>query len=786
MAPLAAVVLLALWRARLIAPEPTLYVTDRSGRYLTEIGDGENAEVGYWALEAPPERIAAAVLAIEDRRFRIHPGVDPVAVGRALLQNARTGRRVSGASTIAMQVARLQQPGSRSYLRKSVEALTAIALTARYGRDALLSHYLRLSPFGNRIRGIGYAARRYLDKPAADLSWAEIAFLCAIPQAPSRMNPYLASGHARAVERGRRILELLRAENVISASEHALASEQIGRIALPTRPRRPVSTLQLALRWQRDLGDPTIRRTFRNRPVLAAALDLEQQERLQRMAAEAVAYWDSSGAGNAAVVLVERGSWEVRAAVGSTDYFDRGHAGAFDYTRLPRSPGSTLKPFLFALALERNVITPATILDDLRRAPGGIANSDDRFLGPLLPRVALANSRNVPAANLLARVGTSTGYELFRQLGLHDGGMAPRSLGLGMVLGGMPVSLERLVRASTALAGDGRLADLGWWSEQPRGVSPRLFSASTARQITLYLADPMARLPSFPRMGATEYPFPVAVKTGTSPDVRDAWTIAWTSRWLLGVWVGRGDFRPMTELTGYRSAALLARRILLELHADQAQGLDDLALPAPEGFVPVRICSLSGRHATPACDQVVEEWFAPGQEPLEECTAHVRVAVDTRSGLPAFARTPARFRSSRTFVVLPTRYAAWAVAHDLPTPPRLLDRPRSGLPRGLSPSQLERRGKAPERLAHLRITSPEPGARLLRDPEVPAARSTVALTAVVEPPAPQLIWYVDGKPYRVVDYPYATRWPLAPGDHRIEARIPLTPLAAVAVRVTVQ
>jgi hypothetical protein len=171
-------------RARLEAPAQTLLLRDRHGRFLGELGGSDATGYGYWPLERLPPRVVAATLAAEDRRFWRHPGVDPVAVARALWQNLGAGRRVSGASTVAMQVARMQRPGRRTYLRKAVEAVAALALTHRYGREQVLAHYLKIVPYGNQVHGISYASRRYLDKPVADLSWAEVAFLAAIPQAP--------------------------------------------------------------------------------------------------------------------------------------------------------------------------------------------------------------------------------------------------------------------------------------------------------------------------------------------------------------------------------------------------------------------------------------------------------------------------------------------------------------------------------------------------------------------------------------------------------------------------
>ncbi len=761
LATASAVVLAGLARARLVAPEPTLMLTDRTGRFLGEIGAGETGGAGYWPLPAIPPRVAAATILVEDRRFWRHPGVDPLAVVRAAVQDLRSGRRVSGASTLAMQVARLQHPAPRTLVAKAVEAVTALALTARYGREAVLTHYLTIVPYGNRIHGIAYAARRYLDKPVEDLSWAEVAFLAAIPQAPARMNPLDERGRRRAVARARRILRLLAQEGFLGRDALRTALVQLPRLRIPRPPARPDAAMHAILGLERRL-EPHRAALAAHDPIVRTTLDLQLQEDLSAMVLAALERWEARGAGNAAMVVVDRHGWAVRAWVGSSDYFDRRHAGAIDYARVPRSPGSVLKPFLYALALERGVIRPDTILDDLRRGAGGIGNADGVFLGPMLPRVALANSRNVPAADLLATVGLRPFASFLAALGLHDGTADVDRWGLGLAIGNMPVTLEHVVEAYTALAGDGVLHPLNWLADQPPGSGRRVLSTATARRITLDLADPMARLPTFPRMGTLEYPFPVAVKTGTSSGYHDAWTVAWSDRYLVAAWVGHPDFRPMAGLSGYRSAARLVRTAMLRLHPGRTDGLEDTGFPPPAGTRPVRLCALTGALAGPACDRVVAEPFAPGEGPTEHCTAHVRIAVDTRTGRPATAATPPRAIEVRTFVDLGPRYTAWQRAAGLPFPP-------AGP--GLFGAPIT---TGPRPAIRLAVLSPEPGMTVLLDPDTPRSLATLALQARIEPAPPEAVWSVDGIPFATVDPPFTARWPLAPGEHTVQLWVPAT------------
>ncbi|HYL06250.1 MAG TPA: transglycosylase domain-containing protein [Thermoanaerobaculia bacterium] len=813
---------LAAARAHFAAPAPPLLLLARQGRFRGELSGnpaataggslhrareaGEEEGLGYWPVAELPPRVVAATLALEDRRFGSHPGVDPLAVARAALQNLRTRGRVSGASTLAMQVARMQSPGARGYLRKVTEALTAVFLTERYGSREVLRQYLRIVPYGNRIHGIAYAARSYFDKPVEDLSWAEIAFLAALPQAPARMNPFAPAGRERAVRRGARVLAELAGRGVLSPAEYALAQGQLAALHIPYRERRPPEALHALLHLQTLAGEGRLRAAG-VAPILRTTLDLDLQRDASAMTWRALHEWRSRGAGNASLIVLDLSRHEVLAWVGSAAYFDAEDHGAIDYARVRRSAGSTLKPFLYAMALERGVIGPTTLMDDLERGPGGVANADDAFMGPLLPRVALANSRNVPAVLLLGRIGLDQGFGLFRELGLTDGAVPARHYGLGMAIGGLPVTLEELARAYLTLAGDGTLpARLRWLRDQPEPAPRRIFAEETARQVTLFLSDPQARLPSFPRMGATEFRFPVAVKTGTSTNYHDAWAVAYSTRYLAAAWVGHPGFRAMNQLSGYLSAADLVRHVLLRLHGDQGDGLEDLSFPAPRGYRPVRVCALSGHRATAACDRVFLEWFRPGEEPADDCEAHQQRAVDRRNGLLATQATPPAAVEVRTFVELPPRYAAWQAAAGLPRPPDAASQltlpavARWGTVAGAGTAIGFGAGEAAEPVTalppggrvvlaggptRLRITSPESGARLLRDPETPAELNTVALRVVVDPPVNEVVWYVDGLPFATAAYPYSARWRLQPGEHTFQVRLGAGKSASRPVQVTV-
>jgi penicillin-binding protein 1C len=741
------------WRARLVAPRPTLLLSDRHGTFLTQLGNTAHATTvdvprlnyGYWPLERLPDRVVRATLALEDRRFWSHPGVDPLAVARALWHNLHGGRR-SGASTIAMQVARMQQPAQRTLWSKAVEAGTGIALTWRYGRNALLAHYLRLVPYGNGSHGIAHAARWYLNKPVDDLSWAEIALLAAIPQSPTRLNPLRRAGLDRAVRRGHRILDALAQQGIIPVAELALAHHQLQATPLLAPPRRP-DALHAVLHYEAMAKEGRLQPSAAADPRIRTTLDLDLQRQVTALARRHLGAWHASGAEQVAVMVVARGTGEVLASVGSSDYRDR-HAGAIDFSRIQRSPGSTLKPFIYALALERGQLKVYDVMADLPDGASGIGNADGHFLGPLLPRQALANSRNVPATNLLRNIGLDTTFRFLRTLGLHDLEAPADSFGLSMAIGALPTTLERLVRAYTALSEDGRLMELRWYEGQRWQEPVRVLSVDTARLVTSFLADPMARLPSFTRYGALEYPFPVAVKTGTSQGYRDAWTVAWSEKYIVAAWLGRADDGTMTQVSGVRSAARLVYAIMMQAHGARPGDVDDTSFPPPPGRVAVELCVFSGQRSAGGCGQTLREWADPQDMPPFATAAALQAGAD----------------GERLALTIPAPHRAWARDEGYP-----ID--------AASP------GDVPIRLS---ITAPEHNSRIWRNPEVPPALNRLALKVVVEPHVPQVVWYVDGAPFALTDPDKPVLWPIQPGTHRFQVRLPLRDGISRPVRVVVE
>lgn len=757
----------ALFRVELTSPPPTPLLEDRNGIYLSEypvVGE----LIGFWDVDEPlPYRMKSAILAVEDRRFYSHPGVDVRSFGRAAFRFITSLKR-EGASTIAMQVARLQHPARRTLWNKAVESWTAIMMTSLYGREAVCAQYMKLMPQGNRIAGAAYAARRYFKKPLEDVSWAEAAFLAGLPKAPGEMNPFTFSGFENGKNRARLVLTLLHEQGYLDEEEYAVANEQLTYMSIPVLEERPPFAVHYILKTIQEFDRLT--KDDIKRPI-RTSLDWGIQLKLQGFAEEAMEKWRPLGAGNIAILVAEVKTGDIVGYVGSDNYFDTEHKGAIDYVQVKRSSGSTLKPFLYARGLEKRAFTPASIVPDLpihllsENGEFVVRNHDNIYLGPLLYRRALANSRNVAAVRVLEGVGASDCFDTLKRLGLLGDEHPLEWYGYGLILGGVYVSLEQLVQAYGVLANDGSSFELNYFADtKTDSGKEQIIDPYAVREISLFLSDPLSRLPSFQRLEGLEIPFPAAIKTGTSQGYRDAWAIAYSRKYVVGVWIGHPDNESMNNLPGMESADVV-KAILTALQPEATQGYDIEPFPKPSDAVPVMICSMSGKLPGPGCQDTVLEYFREEEVPRTLCDVHRTYAVDRRTGsLPGAYARPIDIEN-RLFIVLPPEYAAW------------------GASRGYGPPPVT--GTAPVPSVTLILTSPPAGGRAFIDPELPRKFQTLNLQVTVEPSVSGVEWYVDGKLFAAVSYPYTARWPLEGGVHSFQVRVPGTSIASPVATFTV-
>ncbi len=535
-------------------------VVDREGRLLRSYLSADGmARLATRAGEVDP-RYIRMLIAFEDKRFRDHPGVDPLALARAVGQAVVAGRIVSGASTLTMQTVRLLGPRPRGLAAKLVEMFRALQLERRHTKDEILDMYLTLAPFGGNLEGVRAASRAYFGREPKALTAGEAALLVALPRAPSRLRPDRWPAAARTV----RDLVLAR---VAERAGYAKAEIALARREPVARSRRRTAFLapHLADRLRAGAPDGT---------VVRATLDAVLQRRLQTMARD----WarEVGQAANVAILVVANAGRAVRAHVGSSDFHDATRHGQVDFARAVRSPGSTLKPIIYGLAFDRGLAHPATLVEDVPRQFGDYApaNFMDRHYGEISLAEALRLSLNVPAVALLDRLGPVAFVERLRREGIALALGAPDARpGLAVALGGVGITLEDLVRLYAALASDGRVRPLRHLADAPGNVAAREpLLRPLARWQVVRILRSMNAVGGRRAAGRR-----IAHKTGTSYGFRDAWAIGFTAEHTVGVWVGRPDGAPLPGRFGANTAAPLLYRVFDQLPASTAPA----AIPPP-------------------------------------------------------------------------------------------------------------------------------------------------------------------------------------------------------------
>jgi penicillin-binding protein 1C len=620
----------------------SVIVLDAKGRLL-RLAMASDQQYRLWtALDQIPPDLVSALLLHEDRHFYLHPGVNPVALARAALATYGGGVR-QGGSTITMQLARLlYRLNTRSRAGKLHQALLALDLELRYSKRQLLETYLNLLPYGGNVQGVGSASLIYFGKPPSRLTLGESLALVLMPQSPAARSPRNLEGPIEPVA-------LIRARQRLFAlwrRQHPQAQDQTALLTLPLR-YRGLRALPFAAPHFTDAilgraGDTgTIRTT----------LDLACQQITERILRGYIAEQQRLGMRNAAALLVDLADMGVKAAVGSVDFSDDSIAGQVNGNFAKRSPGSALKPFIYALAIDQGLIHPLTMLKDAPAHFGSYSpeNFDGRFVGPISATEALIRSRNVPAVALSGRLGQPSFYELLRSAGISHLA-SERHYGLSLALGGAEVTMEETAALYAMLGNGGLLRPLRHRWDEPQVEGTRLLSAE-ASFMTVDMLEQNERpvAAGIPPLGTA----PVAWKTGTSWGFRDAWTAGLFGHYVLVVWVGNFDGSSNPAFVGISAAAPLFFRIVDALRTVEP-GMGALYPRPPAGVTRVRVCTASGDLPNADCPQTRFTWFIPGKSPIRVSDVHRRVFIDTRTGAQACPPYDPRLVRSEVFEFWPS------------------------------------------------------------------------------------------------------------------------------------
>lgn len=706
-------------------------VRDRNGKLLRVTLTTDQKYRVWTPLPKISPVLIDATLQFEDKYYRYHRGVNPVALLRAAV-GLRPGGAHTGASTITMQLARLRYHlPTRTLTGKLVQMIRALELERHYSKEQILEAYLNLAPYGRNIEGVGAASQIYFGKGAAHLTRPESISLCVIPQSPTRRALFVDRDNRALNSAQERWYDRAKINWRFSARSFSARAQSERKFLAPHIVQQVVAS-------QKDRHD------------IVTTLDLPKQQLIERRIGDYIHVNRDRGIQNAAALLVDTRSMEVLAQVGSADFFNAEIQGQVDGTRSPRSPGSTLKPFVYALALEQGLIHPLSILSDAPQSFGDYdpENFDREFVGPIRVCDALARSRNLPAVELASRLHHPTLYEFLRAAGVK----LPRSealYGLTLPLGGAEVTMEDLVCLYAALANRGELRPLRRTSCDPMALRGRRIIMPEAAFLTLEMLNQPRPEINSPYSGQIA---PVFWKTGTSHGFHDAWSIAVFNHYVLAIWIGNFDGHPNPNFVGRIAAAPFLFQIIDSLRACWPEPNQAHLPPPGANLKHVFFCAVSGDLPQPFCPHQVEGWFIPGISPIKVCDVHQEVLVDAASGL----RVP---RDDGT------RQLQREVCEFWPTELLSIFR-RAGVPRKLPPPFLP--GTSPELMARIgnppRIISPPDADKI-----VLTSAGRIALQAKTDPDVREIYWFAGNTFIAKTSPQDVVTWKAVPGSYELTA-----------------
>lgn len=643
--------------ASLLNPLPviSLEIRDRQGILLREVLSEAGGRSRWLRLEDFSPFLIKATIAAEDKNFMGHPGINPLSVLRAAWQNLKRGEIVAGGSTITQQLARNLLHHRRHLFAKLKETWLALRLEHYLSKEEILEQYLNRIFYGHQAYGAEAASRLYLGKSASELTLAEASFLAILPRSPSLLNPYRVSRSFEKMKKyqGRVLMRMVKLGFCSPDEARKAMAEELNIIPLERSFRAPHFC-----DWVLSSLPPEIKPRL---SLVQTTLDYSLQAKIEALLRQHLCYLAKRGISNGAVIVLDNSTGDILAMIGSKDFFDE-KEGQVNGVLARRQPGSTLKPFTYALALEKG-LTAATIIEDSPAsfpAEGGTyipLNYDREFHGPMSLREALACSYNIPAVSLLHYLGPELLLRRLKELGFESLKKPADFYGVGLTLGNGEVTLLELAKAYSTLArlgtyrperfvlrtieknGGEKRQVLG--NTKERDQVRKVFSPQIAYIITDILTDSKARVPSFGYLNPLSFPFPVAVKTGTSEDFRDNWTLGYTPLYTVGVWVGNFNGEPMANVSGITGSGPIFHDIMLLLHSSRQSWLD---FERPEGLVKLNLCPQSGELASPFCPGSIQEIFIEGTEPQNYCPIHVKPVFEAKNPLPQ-----PNFRERRLF-----------------------------------------------------------------------------------------------------------------------------------------
>lgn len=607
---------------------------DRNGKLLRLTLAADDRYRIYTPLSEIAPSIVDAVILYEDRHFYNHIGVNPISMIRAFRQYVSNTPHPVGASTITMQVARLKYDiNSKSFFGKLQQIALALYIDLFHTKDEIIEAYLNLAPYGGNIEGIGAASTIYFGKPARDLTKIESITLATVPQNPVKRGLNTMTGIKN--------IESMR-KNLINRwiAEYPNDTNLLTFADMPIETKKMADLPFLAPHFTDFLNTQKIKNS-----EIHTTLDLNLQTKMERTLAREIAARKSRGVTNAAAILVNYKTMETVAYIGSADYFNREIYGENDGVRARRSPGSTLKPLIYATATDMGLIHGMTLLRDARVNFGVYApeNSDNDFYGPILARDALVHSRNIPAINLVREIGTKKFHKILSESGVAN--LKPAEhYGISVALGGAEVSMFELAGIYATMANLGARRAIRTTAHTPDETTTQILSPEAFFLTLDMLSHQITPTKKIPFTKSSAKPITHYWKTGTSSSYRDAWTAGIFGDFVLIVWVGNFDGTPNNAFSGTKSAAPIYFALsdtVANYYASIGAPIKDNNFMTPElNVITVDMCEIGGNIAGPYCPQRVASYFIPGKSPLTRNTVHRSIAIDNKTGLRACDADP--------------------------------------------------------------------------------------------------------------------------------------------------
>jgi penicillin-binding protein 1C len=710
-------------------------VVDRNGEVLRIFPDNQG-NFAIWTDPANvPKCLKDAIVAAEDKRFYQHIGFDPIAVARAAYNNIQQMRTVSGASTISEQVVRLIHPRPRTYRSKLIELVCAVKLETQLTKEQILELYVNLSPMGRNIKGVGLAARTYFGKSVGRINASEAAVLAVLPRSPAKFDPRFKTGRERLVKEKDKVLNQMAAMGNLTESSMAIMEKAEVPFRSHPFPLEAPHFVDLLI-------------TSEGRCAAKSTLDLDLQRSVENILQSHRSRLTRLGITQAGIMIASVPKAEVLTLVGSMGY-GATNSGYVSAVKANRGAGSILKPFLYALALERGYESTSQIPDTFRTYSTPLGdyqpyNADRRWYGPVSVRIALGNSLNIPAVKALKTVGVDEFYETLDRIGLiGPAGLSAEHYGLGLAIGNLEVNLFNLVQAYTIFAADGKFRKLKLTPSADQGF--QAIEPGIAYIINHILADPSARLLTFGNPVFFDFGYPVSLKTGTSSNYRDCWMVAYTSRHIVGIWAGNFDGRSVGSAAAASAAGPIMKDIMNRLYA----GGQPEVFQRPLSVLEKQICWMSGKLATSKCPYVAKDLVIAGKGELETCD------------LP---------HEDEKFP-LGGHYAQWLDVRQR----------EYGVGRFFlrNPDQTGPGVRITKSLTPIEIVNPHDHDRFLLSRD----SNRVLLRAVPDPVVNHVTWIVDGMEVGKSPAPYEFTWPMTKGSHTILAVTPANQAAKVTIFV---